>query len=146
MSVAAVYDRRSFLSVKTADPKEAPTRKIQDNLLKARLRSGERMRLACCRWRLANDFLWLNNKGNFGEAPKSAREGACAPQKKRVVARRVLFCHVERKQLSWSRAFSQTDRVGNRSDIKLTQIAVGREQHPRVRVLRRPNLGIRRAK
>ena len=39
--------------------------------------SGERMRLACRRWRLANDFFLLLEE-DFGEAPKSAREGARA--------------------------------------------------------------------
>jgi len=39
------------------------------------------MRLACCRWRLAHDFVLLLQE-NFGEAPKSARDGACAPQRK----------------------------------------------------------------
>jgi hypothetical protein len=33
----------------------------------------------------ANDFFLLEEE-DFGEAPKSAREGACAPQKKRVIA------------------------------------------------------------
>jgi hypothetical protein len=46
---------------------------------------GERTHLACCRWQLANDFFLLGEE-DFGEAPKSAREGACAPQKKRVIA------------------------------------------------------------
>src|SRR5205823_9747474 len=39
---------------------------------------GSPRALACCRWRLAADF-FLNRK-SFGEAPKLAREGACAPQ------------------------------------------------------------------
>jgi len=45
------------------------------------------MRLACRRWRLANDFFLLLEE-DFGAAPKSAREGACAPQRKTNTARR----------------------------------------------------------
>ena len=48
--------------------------------LELRFRSGERTRLACCRWRLANDFSMLNKK-YFGEAPKSAREARALPGK-----------------------------------------------------------------
>jgi hypothetical protein len=45
---------------------------------------GERTRLACWRWRPRHRELFLCNYGrevSFGEAPKGAREGACAPQK-----------------------------------------------------------------
>jgi len=48
--------------------------------LELRFRSGERTRLACCRWRLANDFSMLNKK-YFGEAPKSGREARALPGK-----------------------------------------------------------------
>jgi hypothetical protein len=48
--------------------------------LELRFRFGERTRLACCRWRLANDFSMFNQK-YFGEAPKSAREARVLPGK-----------------------------------------------------------------
>ena len=41
---------------------------VVTQFLRLRFRSGERRALACCRWRLANDFLCLNQEGHFGEA------------------------------------------------------------------------------
>ncbi len=45
--------------------------------------SGERMRLACWRWRPRHRELFQKTTrwSSFGEAPKAAREGACAPLK-----------------------------------------------------------------
>jgi hypothetical protein len=43
---------------------------------------GSARALACPFWRLAEMLLLFNQKKVVGEAPTTAREGACAPQKK----------------------------------------------------------------
>ena len=45
-----------------------------------------------------------------------------------------------------ARAFLKADRLTNCSDLKLSQIAIRRDQHARVRVLWRPNFRIGRTK
>ena len=45
--------------------------------------SGESTRLACGRWRLANDFL-VEQEKHFGEAPKFAREARALPGKEEL--------------------------------------------------------------
>ena len=43
--------------------------------------SGERTRLACCRWRPCHRDFWNKGAvGSFGEAPKEARDSTYAPQ------------------------------------------------------------------
>src|SRR5262245_49659096 len=50
--------------------------------LEAIAQSGERTRLACWRWRPRHrdGFEGTIGCGSFGEVPKGAREGACAPR------------------------------------------------------------------
>ena len=43
--------------------------------------SGERTRLACCRWRLANDSLWLNRKAFRRGAENSTRGRVRSPER-----------------------------------------------------------------
>jgi len=45
-----------------------------------------------------------------------------------------------------ARAFLKADRLTNCSDLKLSQIAIRRDQHARVRVLWSPDFGLGRTK
>jgi hypothetical protein len=77
------------LKSQTPSSKSQGNTKLQGSgqYLELRFRCGERTRLACRFRRLAEIRFSIQPKKVVGEAPRTAREGACAPRKRHVVRR-----------------------------------------------------------
>jgi hypothetical protein len=67
--------------VETANPKETPTSKAQDNCRRMRFRVSGSARASRANFGASPKCCLAQPKKVVGEAPTTAREGACAPQK-----------------------------------------------------------------